>query len=370
MKPSILFILHLPDPVHGASMVGKYIKESEVINREFAADFINLSTSNILSEVNKIGLAKVFRILKIQLQVLKALSTKKYDLCYMTLSANGFGFYKDLLIVALLKLYNKNIIYHFHNKGVSDSSSSSVDNFLYKFTFNKTKSILLSKLLYVDIQKYVKENDVYFCPNGVAELKEINPSPKPLSNSPSCKLLFLSNMMADKGVFVLMEALKILDKKNISFECHFIGSWFDVTESNFKDEIIKRNLQGKVFAHGSKFGEDKQSFFKDSDIFVFPTHYKKETFGLVNLEAMQYSLPIISTCVGGIPDVVIDGQTGFLIPEMDFSVLADKLELLINNPAMRIKMGIAGKERFHKYFTLNAFENNLVNILKSAANVF
>ena len=121
-----------------------------------------------------------------------------------------------------------------------------------------------------------------------------------------------------------------------------------------------------VFGHGPKYNSQKFEYFLHSDIFVFPTYYHNETFGLVNLEAMQFRLPVISTCEGGIPDVVDDGISGFLIDPKNSEALANKLEILIKNPKLRSAMGEAGYERYLKKFTLEIFENRLTEILKIA----
>src|SRR5690606_7765187 len=108
-----------------------------------------------------------------------------YNLCYMTLNAKGAGFYKDVLVVILLKLANNNIIYHFHNKGVSENSNGFWKRTLYRFVFKNTKSILLSPHLYPDIEHFVKRNDVFYCPNGIP--KEVNSVTDKKSNNP-CRL--------------------------------------------------------------------------------------------------------------------------------------------------------------------------------------
>src|SRR5687768_1203895 len=151
MKPDILFILHIPPPVNGAAMVGKFIKGSLVINQAFNSDYINLTTSFALNKIGKGGIDKFFTLLRIQSKVIKALFYNNYHLCYMSLTAKGAGFYKDLFVVAILKLFNKKIIYHLHNKGIANNSKNRLNKYLYKFVFKNTKTILLSSYLYYDV---------------------------------------------------------------------------------------------------------------------------------------------------------------------------------------------------------------------------
>ncbi len=361
----------MPEPVHGAAMMGKYIKESKIISSSFDGDYINLSTSQHLHEVGKAGIGKIVNLIKIQGKVLKALISKRYDLTYLTLTAKGSGFYKDLMIVVILKLFRKKIIYHFHNKGVSSRQDNILDHLLYKFTFADTKTILLSQYLYYDIKKYVKKENVFFCPNGIPSAKDLDSEillEKRINNTSNlrARILFLSNMMEEKGVLVLVEACKILQQKSIEFECHFVGAWSDVSEEKFNSDILNNNLSDRVFGHGKKYGGEKNSFLHNSDIFVFPTYYHNETFGLVIIEAMEFALPVISTHEGGIPDVVIDGETGFLVPQQNAAALAEKIEILIKKPELRLQMGMAGKKRFEQLFTLERFENRLSDILKQA----
>ena len=363
-KTRVLFILHLPPPVHGAAIMGDLIRNSVKINDAFEAHYINLSIAKKLSEIQKYGIQKAFRLLKLQGKVFWALLKNRYDLCYITLTVNGSGFYKDLLIVLLLKLFRRRIIYHFHNKGVENAGRLSINRLLYRFTFRNTKSILLSSHLYSDIKRYVDEKDVYYCANGIP-LNSLEEAKKNVRNGEDvCKLLFFSNMMMQKGVYVLLDACKILKYKGVKFECHFVGAWSDISEDEFMQEVEKSGLQQYVFAHGGQYGTDKSKFFYDSDVFIFPTY--NETFGLVNLEAMQFSLPVISTTEGGILDVVNDGVTGFLVPLRNVTALARKIEVLIDDTALRHKMGEAGRERFYTNFTAEKFEERLVNILKDS----
>jgi len=98
-------------------------------------------------------------------------------------------------------------------------------------------------------------------------------------------------------------------------------------------------------------------------VFVFPTFYHNECFPLVLLEAMQHHLPCISTTEGGIPGIIDDKETGFLIEKHDFHTLADKLEYFIEHPQESERMGENGYRKFQDKFTLRKFEESMVDIL-------
>lgn len=118
---------------------------------------------------------------------------------------------------------------------------------------------------------------------------------------------------------------------------------------------------------GAKYDKEKIREFIHSDALVFPSH--SETFGLVLLEAMEYEMPCISTCVGGIPSVVNDGDTGFLVQAKDTKALADKMLWLIEHQEEGLLMGKKGRKRFLENFTLDIFEHRMVDILSSELNI-
>lgn len=359
-------ILHLPPPVHGAATVGKYLAESKALNEQFDINYINLSTSVTISEVGKKGLNKITNLVKIQGRVLRALLTKKYQICYFTLTASGPGFYKDLMVVLILKLFRQKIIYHFHNKGVAANSGRRMNDLLYRFVFRNTKSILLSPNLYGDFKKYIDRKNVYFCANGIPELAGSTMQPVAINTSVNARgrILFLSNMNVEKGPFVLLEACRLLKEKGFDFECHFVGAWFGISEPAFTERINQSKLSQNVFVHGPKFNDAKKPFFISSDVFVLPTF--NECFPLVLLEAMCFGLPVVSTTEGGIPDIVVNEKTGYIVKPKDAAALASKLEILLANADLRKAFGAAARARFETCFTIGAFEANMITILKDA----
>jgi glycosyltransferase involved in cell wall biosynthesis len=132
--------------------------------------------------------------------------------------------------------------------------------------------------------------------------------------------------------------------------------------------ISEYGLANNVQYLGPKYGKEKNNILLSSDIFVFPTYYAGECFPLSILEAMKFSLPIITTTEGAIEDIVDNGVSGFFVPQKDVLALADKMVQLIINPALRQQMGAAGRVKYEKEFTLNTFETRLKEILTEIIN--
>ena len=342
-------------------MVGEFIKNNELLKSHFNTRYINSSSSRNINELGKASLKKLIIYTHILYQTISALIIFRPYLCYIALSAKGVAFYKDCVMILLFKLFCKKTVLHFHNKGVAKYQDRWIDDKLYKFVFRDSKVILLSNRLYRDISKYVNKQNVLICPNGIP-IEAQNENIK--AENSTLKLLFLSNMMKAKGVYDLLEACVILKQKSYNFRCDFVGKWADITEASFLNHVNECQIDDIVEAHGAKYGEDKSDYFNNTDIFIFPTFYENECFPLVLLEAMQNGLPIVTTNEGGIPDIVDDGITGFIVEKQNPELLANKIEELILKPELRKKMGEAGKQKFEKQYTLEHFERRMCEILE------
>lgn len=367
-KSKILFIMHMPPPVHGAAMVGQYIHDSKLINREFDCHYINLTTAKNLQDIGKVGMRKLFDFFKLLRKIRHEVKVVKPQLVYVTPNACGGAFYKDFVVVQMLKRLGCQVVVHYHNKGVATHQDKWFDDALYKRFFKDIKVILLSECLYNDVKKYVKRDDVFVCGNGIPSAAiESFVSASIDAASPEDKIphiLFLSNLLISKGVVVLLDALKILKEKGCCFVCDFVGGeTVEMDAAMFHNEVAKRGLEEMVVYHGRKYGSDKEAFLNTADIFVFPTFYHNECFPLVLLEAMQHHLPCVSTTEGGIPGIIDDGKTGFLVPKHDAETLAEKIQTLLSDADLRQRMGEAGREKYEKEFTLEVFEKRMAEIL-------
>ena len=362
-RPRILFILHLPPPVHGAALVGSAIRESALVNDAFDIRYINLSSSATLEQVGRFSLGKVRAVFRLLSKVRRTVREWKPDLVYMTPSSTMPGLLKDALTACLVRRKGCKVVLHFHNKGVAARQNRFVDDRLYRMLFRDASVILLSERLYPDIRKYVPEERVSYCPNGVS-VPAIVREPKAVP-----RILFLSNMIRSKGVSVLVDACRILGERGIPFRCSLVGALSaDYPGESLPAEIRENGLEGCVFYEGPRYGDEKWKAFSEADVFAFPTFYPDECFPLVVLEAMGAGLPVVTTAEGALPEMVREGEDGFICPRQDPVALADALARLLSDPAMRTRMGESGRTRYETHYTLDRFERNIVDILKRLAD--
>ena len=370
MKQKILFIMHMPPPVHGASMVGQFIHDSELVNSSFDCHYVNLAVATRLDEIGKGGWHKAKGVLKKLMEVRKAVKSVKPDFVYIAPNSAGIPFYKDFMTVMMLKMMGQKVVMHFHNKGVETRQGKWLDNWLYKRYFKDVKLILLADALYEDVKKYVKRDDVFVCSNAIPAISNANLVTENSVHVPH--ILWLTNIMKTKGIMEYLSALKILKDKGVKFQADFVGGLTkEMSGEEFGYALSMMGLNGCCTYYGPKYGDDKYSFFSQADVFVLPSY--TEAFPVSILEAMQFALPVVASNVGGVSAEVEEGVSGFLLggeqPIMlntfrpDVCEIADKLQVLLTDTDLRHKMGSAGREKFEREFTLEVFEKRIVEIL-------
>jgi glycosyltransferase involved in cell wall biosynthesis len=112
-------------------------------------------------------------------------------------------------------------------------------------------------------------------------------------------------------------------------------------------------------------GETLAAAYHLADVVIFPS-IAADPFGLINLEGMAAGKPVIATCFGGAPEVVIDGKTGFVINPLDTALFADRLLRLLADPDLRRQMGRAGRERFLQRYTLDRYAADMEAVYTAA----
>jgi glycosyltransferase involved in cell wall biosynthesis len=173
----------------------------------------------------------------------------------------------------------------------------------------------------------------------------------------SLSLVTICRLVKGKGIDIVLRALKILAERGIPYR-YVIGG--EGPERRFLEGLVDElGLRDRVRFQGSVVGKEKWQVLRNSDVFVMPSRLDstipwQEGFGIAFVEAAAFGLPAVGSRSGGIPDAVVDGETGILVAEESPSDLADALTLLYQKPEIRREMGRAGRERARREFSPTA----------------
>jgi len=149
-------------------------------------------------------------------------------------------------------------------------------------------------------------------------------------------VLFMSYFVRGKGIYDLIEVIE--QRRDLLTKCRFVLAGPTTYEWNeIAERIASLNLSESVEMPGSVVGDSKERAYKQADIYVLPSYAEGMPIGL--LEAMSYGLVCITTPVGGIPEVIQDGQNGVLVPPGDTKALTEAIEMLICEPDVRSCLG-------------------------------
>jgi len=178
---------------------------------------------------------------------------------------------------------------------------------------------------------------------------------------------YIGRLLWDKGLRELIEAAKLLKKKNYKFEILIVGK---PDEGNPKSvslkEIQKWEKEGLVTYKG--YVRDVRPFLEVLDCFIYPSYYR-EGIPRAILEAMAMEKPVITTNTVGCKETVIDGVNGFLVPPKDSIALAHAMEKFINLPAeKRLEMGKKSRELAREKFEVNKIINQYIQVIEEVLN--
>jgi glycosyltransferase involved in cell wall biosynthesis len=169
-------------------------------------------------------------------------------------------------------------------------------------------------------------------------------------------------------LFVLLEAFCKVLAAHPYATLHLAGEFINVSEQEkFKARVEELRIGHVLYLYGSVANREKWELFGRMDVLCFLTHYPSETFGNCVLEGMIWELPVVATQWRGVQDLVVDNETGFLVPLKNPDAAAEKLNLLVSNPELRRRLGKNGRQRFLREFTLDQHLERMKSAIMSAA---
>ncbi len=166
----------------------------------------------------------------------------------------------------------------------------------------------------------------------------------------------IAHMRPFKHPEVIVQACGLLARRGVKIR--FLMAGGGEMRQEMEDLSRKLGISGRIHWLGSVASPER--LLQASDIFVLAS--VGEAFGLVLTEAMACGVPVVGSRSGAIPEIVEDGETGILATPLDPASFAHGIELLVQDKELRRKMGSRGGQRVHRYFTLDAFVKNTLEV--------
>jgi len=195
----------------------------------------------------------------------------------------------------------------------------------------------------------IKKEQSRFIKGSGVNLQEFCYTPEP--DSDKVKVILTARMIEEKGVFLLTEAAERLRREYENKVEFWLVGGIDDHPGAITKEQLDAVCDGK-YIKWLGYRTDVKELLQSSHIVAFPSYYME---GLPKslIEATAIGRPIITTCSIGCKDTVDDGVNGFLIPTKDVDALTEKLHILIDDAALRQRMGRAGRKKAEREFSLD-----------------
>ena len=184
------------------------------------------------------------------------------------------------------------------------------------------------------------------------------------------RLLTVARLIEKKGVQYAVQAVANVLNRYSNIEYNIVG---DGPAKNTLEGLIEElNVGNNVKLLGWRHQEEIIELMKHTDVFIAPSVVggdgDEEGIPVVLMEALAQGMPVLSTQHSGIPELVQDGESGFLVPERNVEALADKLEFLIKHPEIWSEMGRKGRKHVERYFDIDKLNNRLVELYQLLYN--
>src|SRR6266487_6802715 len=217
------------------------------------------------------------------------------------------------------------------------------------------------------------------CPDSAAKIHRVYngidlehfPTPVSAIVNPVPRIIIVGRLVAFKGFEHLIEACAELARRGFDFVCDIIGD--GPLRDGLQAKIESLNLSPRVDLHGSLSQQAVFEKLQAADIFalasVTDAQGASDIFPTVIIEAMAAACPVVSTHLAGIPESVVHGETGLLVPPEDTIALAGALGRLIQDAKLRLHYGRAGRERIEQHFRIEHTVAPLIELLQKTPGV-
>jgi glycosyltransferase involved in cell wall biosynthesis len=363
---SVILVGQTPPPVHGQALAIERLVHAPF--SRIAIHHVPMDFSKAIEDVGRLRLRKLWRLLRLIWRVLRVRSRTGARILYFPPAGPALvPVLRDMVFLAVVRPFFPAVVFDFHAEGLWDMEPRLPAPMrpLFRSAYHNAT---------LAIHKYPPEWNRRALParrNVVVPygIEDEFPAYETAPREPhGFTVLYVGILTPGKGIWTLLESLSALLERGIEVHAVFVGEFASPgVEAEWKERVAHAGIAGRVRHLGRLEGDAKWLEFRQADVFCFPSEYENEALPLVVIEAMQFVLPVVASAWRGIPSLVQDGVTGFLVGPRDPVALADRLEWLAEDDSLRASMGAAGRQVYLERFTVEAHLSAMEDALCSAA---
>ncbi len=354
----VLIVGQTPPPYLGQPIMIQRLLESDMPGVELHHVGVRLSTE--ASEVGRFGWSKLLTLFTIIGRIWWARVFRGVKVLYYPPAGPvRVTMFRDFAILLPTRWLFSKTIFHFHASGLSElyDRLPGWQRWLFRRAYFRPDAAVRLSTFTPDDAHRLQARREYIIPYGIEDptttVARREPSPRQTSDEP-LRILFVANLKESKGLLVVIEAVRLLQQRRVPFQLEVMGQW---ESPAFAEQVHARvaelGLESQVKFLGMLTGTEKFAAFARADVFCFPSFYESEALPVVLIEAMSYGLPIVATRWRGIPSMVVDGETGYLVEPRTIEPVADRLAALAGDAELRSTMSRQARARFLREFTLS-----------------
>jgi len=341
------------------------------LSEEFDLHVVNISKRELRITVEKPTWRSIPYFLRDFSRLIRALILIR-PVVVIVHAASSPSFLRDWIFMVLSRLSRAKVICHYHGTlhtrfpSCETSSGRRIGRLLMRAAH---RIIVVGPTYQRRMGEAWHRPDIVWTPNVVdislfSDGTLLQPVPWLIAGGHS--VLFIGRLSAAKGIWDLLDSVPLVLRRYPKTKFVLVGVAENTArETDLRREVEMRELKESIVFLGPLMGREKVRAFLASDMLVVPSW--TEAFPLVIPEAMAAGIPIIATEVGAIPDFVINGTDGFLIPAHDPSALADRICCLLNDDALRTSIGKRVRHRAAAEFSIDVGCRQVASVVRELA---
>jgi glycosyltransferase involved in cell wall biosynthesis len=340
MKPRILMVGPFPPPFGGLGNNMSLLMGSDLARR-YELRLLNTSKHVRHVKVSQADIWSIPYLVWNSLRLIGLLATFRPEVTYVKATSDT-GFIRDAAMMAISRLFGVPVVCHLHGRpmGRLFAESGFWPRQVARAMRLAAVTVVLSPGLKAIFSRMFPGQRLVVLPN-VVDVSKIAPPPEKRSGGP-VRILFVGRLSRDKGAYDILEMAKRLRDAAPPFVIDLVGiAETPAEEALLRERAAAYGVADRLVFHGYQSGAAKAKLFADADLFLLPTY--AEIFPNVLLEAMAAGLPIVTTDVPVIPEMIQDGVQGLVRKPGDVEGFAAALLEFLRDPGRRRAVGAANR---------------------------